>query len=137
MPIIDPTLPPVPANAASLERRTWPAMRRGLHMRCPSCGEGALFRAYLKPTAACDRCGEPFGHIRTDDIAPWLTILVVGHIVVPLVLWSEQVMSPPLWLSMTVWPLVTAIGMALFLPRAKGMALGLMWSKRLTGDERH
>ena len=138
MPIIDPTRPVVPADENTpLERRTWPAISRGLRLRCPSCGEGALFRGYLKPTANCAHCGEPFGHIRTDDIAPWLTILVVGHIVVPLALFSEQTFAPPLWVSMTIWPLLAAIGMVLFLPRAKGATLGMMWSKRLTGEESH
>ena len=136
MPIIDPTLPPVgAAESAVLERRTWPAIVRGLQLRCPKCGEGALFRSYLKPTASCDHCGEPFDQIRTDDIAPWLTILVVGHIVVPLALFSEQTFAPPLWVSMTIWPLLTAIGLGLFLPRAKGAVLGMMWSKRMTGEE--
>jgi uncharacterized protein (DUF983 family) len=137
MPIIDPTQPIVSAGDASAERPAWPAILRGLKLRCPKCGEGALYRSFLKPTEACPHCGESFAHIRTDDIAPWLTILVVGHIVVPLALWSEQSFSPPLWLSMTVWPLLSAIGMIAFLPRAKGAVLGMMWSKRLTGEERH
>ena len=136
MPIVDPTLPPL-ADDASLPpaRRTWPAIARGLRLRCPACGECALLRGYLTPTPSCAQCAEPFGHFRTDDIAPWLTIVAVGHIMVPLALWSEQSLSPPLWLSMTVWPLLSAIGLVLLLPRAKGATLGLMWAKRLTGDE--
>ncbi len=136
MPIIDPTLPPDhDEGSRPLERQTWPAIARGLRLRCPACGEGALLRGYLTPIPACSHCGEPFGHFRTDDIAPWLTILVVGHVVVPFALWSEQTFSPPLSVSMTLWPLIAAAGMALFLPRAKGATLGLMWSKRLTGEE--
>ncbi|MFO1156168.1 MAG: DUF983 domain-containing protein [Rhodospirillales bacterium] len=68
-------------------RRTRPpflvAVGRGLSGRCPNCGEGRLFRAYLKQVDACAVCGEPWGHIRADDAPPWLTILIVGHIVVP------------------------------------------------------
>ena len=138
MPIIDPTLHPDRSDPdTAVERRTWPAIARGLRLRCPACGEGALLRGYITPTATCEHCGEPFAHFRTDDIAPWLTILVVGHIVVPLALWSEQTWSPALWISMTIWPLLTIVGMGLFLPRAKGAVLGMMWSKRLTGEESH
>lgn len=136
MPIIDPNVPPGhDAGIRPLERKAWPAIARGLRLRCPACGEGALLQGYLTPIPTCGHCGEPFGHFRTDDVAPWVTIVVVGHFVVPFVLWSERAFSPPLWVSMTLWPLVAAVGMALFLPRAKGAILGLMWSQRLTGEE--
>jgi uncharacterized protein (DUF983 family) len=107
---------------------------RGLMQRCPRCGEGHLFRAYLKPVDSCSACGEPLGHIRADDFPPYLTILVVGHIVIPLVLVSEQAgMSSAaqfaLWLPVTV-------GLTLLLlPRLKGAIIGLMWSMGMTGNE--
>src|SRR3546814_3047339 len=62
------------------------AIWRGLRGRCPSCGEAKLFARFLKQVARCTLCEEPLGHLRSDDAAPWLTILVVGHIVVPLML---------------------------------------------------
>ena len=35
-----------------VQARDWrQAMRRGLFCRCPNCGEGRLFRAFLKPVA--------------------------------------------------------------------------------------
>jgi uncharacterized protein (DUF983 family) len=107
---------------------------RGLMQRCPRCGEGHLFRAYLKPVDSCSACGEPLGHIRADDFPPYLTILVVGHIVIPLVLVSEQAgMSSAaqfaLWLPVTV-------GLTLLLlPRLKGAIIGLMWSMGMTGKD--
>jgi uncharacterized protein (DUF983 family) len=36
------------------------------------------------------RCGEAYGHFRADDAPPWLTILVVGHITIPIILALEQ-----------------------------------------------
>ena len=60
------------------------AVWRGAKRRCPDCGEGKLFDSYLKPTSACKACGAGYDHIRTDDFAPWLTIIVLGHIMVPL-----------------------------------------------------
>ena len=55
---------------------------RGACARCPNCGRGRLFRAYLKPVETCAECHESLKHIRADDGPAWLTILVVGHIVV-------------------------------------------------------
>ena len=36
-------------DSASAEKRdVWTAMKRGFRGRCPRCGEGKLFRAFLK-----------------------------------------------------------------------------------------
>lgn len=112
------------------------AMWRGLRGRCPACGEGKLFAGYLKQVGACAACREELGHIRSDDAAPWLTILVVGHIVVPLMLSVERYTRWPDWAAMTVWPLV-ALGLVLaVLPRAKGVLVSIIWATRAPGSER-
>ena len=108
---------------------------RGFRRRCPNCGRGALFRAYLKPADACGACGEAFGHIRADDAPPYFTIVVVGHIVVSLILLVETHTQPPLWLSMTAWPALTLALTLLLLPLIKGALVGLMWRLKLKGDE--
>lgn len=111
------------------------AIWRGLKGRCPSCGVGRLFARYLKPVATCAACGEPLGHVRSDDAAPWLTILVVGHIVVPLMLAVERVSQWPEWVAMIVWPLVALALTLVVLPRAKGLLLGVIWATRAPGSE--
>ena len=67
--------------------------------RCPRCGQGRLLHHYLKMVDRCSVCGEPYGHYRTDDAAPWLTILLVGHITVPIILVCEMNFQLPLWRS--------------------------------------
>lgn len=111
-------------------------MGRTLIGRCPRCGLGKLFASYLKPIDRCSVCGEPYGHIRSDDAAPWLTILVVGHVTVPIVFAVEGHTAWPTVVSMVVWPLF-ALGLALaLLPRAKGMLMGVLWFTRAPGSER-
>lgn len=110
-------------------------MWRGLRGRCPACGEGALFARFLKPVQSCATCGEPLGHVRSDDAAPWLTILVVGHIVVPVMLSVERVSRWPDWVAMTVWPLAALALTVVVLPRAKGFLLSVIWSTRAPGSE--
>jgi uncharacterized protein (DUF983 family) len=112
------------------------SLRRGARGRCPRCGEGRLFRAYLKPAATCGGCGEAYGDMRTDDAAPWLTILVVGHIVGPLIVVSERSFQPPLLVQLAIFVPATLLLTLWLLPRAKGALLGLMWALRLRGDER-
>ncbi len=111
------------------------ALRRGLIGRCPNCGQSRLFASYLKQVEACAACGEAYRHIRSDDAAPWLTILVVGHLLAPVILAMEMGTSWPNWVSMTVWP-AAALAMTLaLLPRAKGFLLSVIWAMRAQGSE--
>lgn len=120
-------LPPPPLGSA---------MWRGLRGRCPACGSAGLFARYLKQVEACPACREDLGHIRSDDAAPWLTILVVGHIVVPLMLSVERYTRWPDWMAMVVWPLVALALVFAVLPRAKGLLISIIWATRAPGSER-
>ena len=111
------------------------AIALGFRCRCPHCGRGALFRAYLKPADACGVCGEAFGQIRADDAPPYFTMIVVGHIVVSLILVVEMNIRPPLWVHMTIWPALTLTLTLGLLPLIKGALVGLMWRLKLKGDE--
>ena len=111
------------------------AMRRGFGRLCPKCGQGKLFHGYLTPLSACGSCGEDTGRIYTADIAPYFTILIVGHIVVPALLLTEQLAHPNLWLQAAIWPALTLILTLWFLPRVKGCIMGLMWALGMRGHE--
>lgn len=112
------------------------ALWRGLRGRCPACGEARLFARYLKQVERCPACHEAFGHVRSDDAAPWLTILVVGHIVVPLMFTVERFSHWPDWVAMVIWPLIALALTLVILPRAKGLLLSLIWATRAPGSER-
>ncbi|MGE0254227.1 MAG: DUF983 domain-containing protein [Alphaproteobacteria bacterium] len=112
------------------------ALLRGLRGRCPNCGHGRLLHRYLKVVDACPACGEAYGHFRADDAPPWLTVLVVGHLVAPIILMLERGEPLPLWLkAATYLPAVLLLTLAL-LPRMKGLILALMWHLRAEGSER-
>jgi uncharacterized protein (DUF983 family) len=102
-------------------------MLRGFGERCPCCGKGRVFRAFLKVTDQCGHCGERLGDFRADDLPAYLTVLVVGHIVVPGLLWTERYdFSTAAELAVAV-PL-SLILIAFLLPRFKGAAVGLLWT---------
>ena len=114
-------------------RSQWQAMERGFRGRCPHCGEGKLFRAFLKPVETCAVCGEDLSHQRADDLPPYLTIVVVGHLLVPLML-AVQLMtdfSVITYLSIYL-PLTAALTLALLQP-VKGAVVGLQWALRMHG----
>ena len=103
-------------------------LRRGFSGRCPACGQGRLLHRYLKAFPNCAACGLPFEPLRSDDAAPYFTILIVGHIIVPLVLLTEQHITPPVWVQLAIWlPATLALSLAL-LPPVKGAVMAAIWS---------
>ena len=87
---------------------------RGLAGRCPACGEGHLFRAYLKVEDHCEKCGEPFRHHRADDFPAYLTIFIVGHLVLPFAMFVEIAYAPSYWLHAIIWtPLIIGLSLGL------------------------
>ena len=126
-----------PADEAPAKRDAWQAIKRGLRCRCPNCGEGKLFRAYLKVADECSVCGQELSHHRADDLPAYLVIVIVGHIVVPIVLWIETNYSPSYVVELTVWPMITLVMSLLLLQPVKGAVVGLQWAFRMHGfDQR-
>jgi uncharacterized protein (DUF983 family) len=109
------------------------AAGRALLGKCPCCGKGQLFARYLKQVENCSACGESYGSIRADDAAPWLTIIVVGHILLPLAFMIDLSAAMPVWGEMLLWSsFFAAISIAL-LPRAKGLMIAILWRTRAPG----
>lgn len=105
----------------------WSAIGKGLKLRCPDCGKGKLFRAYLKPVAHCSKCGHDWENVRADDGPAWATMLIVGHLVGPIAV--AMILNPimPLWASLIVLPLVTFALCLALLPAIKGAFMGIIW----------
>lgn len=104
------------------------AMTRGFRGRCPSCGEGRVFGKYLKVEPTCQACGLDLARYPADDGPAYVTILLVGHLVVaPLLFFPFIWESPPqIVVPATLIPLA-AVTLAL-LPRVKGAFIGLLYS---------
>jgi uncharacterized protein (DUF983 family) len=117
-----------------VERRdVWSAMKHGFRGRCPRCGQGHLFRAFLKTADNCSVCGLDFTPHRADDLPAYLVIVIVGHIVVPVALSIEMNYSPPVWLSMTAYLSFTLVASLALLQPVKGAVVGLQWALRMHG----
>lgn len=131
----DPTLVTPVTTASQAARPLWPAMMKGLRHRCPRCGKGALFSAYLKVVDSCENCGQELHHHRADDAPPYFTIFVSGHIIIPLMILVERIWEPALWIHMAVWLPLTLIMCMALLPPIKGALVGLQWAFRMHGFE--
>lgn len=115
------------------KRDLWPAMAKGAVFKCPSCGEGKMFSAYLKVSSTCSSCGEDLSHHRADDAPPYLTIVIVGHLLVGIMLHMEMTwqVNPQVYLF-TLVPLSVILPLAI-LPSVKGAIVGLQWALGMDG----
>jgi uncharacterized protein (DUF983 family) len=115
------------------KRDVWTALKRGLRGRCPRCGEGKLFRAFLKTADNCSVCGQDFTPHRADDLPAYLVIVIVGHLVVPLALFIETNYAPPVALQLSIYlPLTVVCSLAMLQP-VKGAVVSLQWAMRMHG----
>ncbi|MDR3538060.1 MAG: DUF983 domain-containing protein [Acetobacteraceae bacterium] len=116
----------------SLRPPPWPlppmstAIGRGLRGRCPACGKTHLFNGFLRVVAVCSNCAAPLGLARADDAPPYFTILITGHIVIPLMVLLERAQQPPTWVMTAIFvPLTLVLAVGLLRP-VKGGTVGLM-----------
>jgi len=114
-----------PANAWAMPSLAT-AIGRGLRGHCPACGKGRIFNGFLKVAPVCTECGAPLGLARSDDAPPYFTILVVGHIVIPLLFIVDRQTELPIWMMSAIFlPLTLGLTLGLIRP-IKGGTVGLM-----------
>lgn len=115
------------------ERPLRPAVMRGWRRRCPCCGSGPLLRGYLTVRESCPVCGEALHHQRADDGPAYLTILIVGHVLGPLMLWAFTRWRPDPLVLASIFSVGTVAMSLYLLPRLKGALVALQWAKRMHG----
>jgi uncharacterized protein (DUF983 family) len=114
-------------------RPLWEAMLRGFLGRCPKCGEGRLFRAYVKTVDHCEHCGEEMHHHRADDFPAYLVVVIVGHITLGGFMAAEILTELATWQHLAIWvPLTIVLALALLQP-VKGAIVGLQWALYMHG----
>ena len=111
-------------------------MKRGFVMRCPECGKGKLFRAYLKVDPICDVCGHENSQYKADDGPAYFTMVLVGHLIIAPLLVFEFIWTwnPAVVLAM-ILPALALITLVT-LPVVKGATVGLLWGLGLKGQHR-
>lgn len=110
---------------------------RGISEHCPACGKGKLFWKYLKVNSRCEACDTDLSLYRADDGPAYLTILLVGHLVIaPMLFFPIVWESNPLY-SLPIILVPLAILTLLLLPRVKGGWVGLMYAMGVKDTDSH
>ena len=120
-------------SATQEDRPLKPALWRGFRRKCPNCGDGPILKGYLKVRDACPVCREDLSYQRADDGPAYLTILIVGHLMAPLLHVFFTTFRPDPLTLFTIFA-VGCVGLSLYLlPRLKGMVVAFQWARRMHG----
>ena len=87
-------------------------LRSGLTCKCPRCGKGSLYPSKLniQLNKQCPECGLDLSRCDSADGPAVFLIFIFGALLVPLALFVEFTLSPPLWLHAALWGTL-ALGM--------------------------
>lgn len=92
-----------------------------------------MLEGYLKVRRTCAACGEALHHHKADDFPAYVTILLVGKLLVAGMISVEFAWAPPAWVHWAIWPAMT-VGLSLWLlPRVKGAIVGMQWAYGMHG----
>jgi uncharacterized protein (DUF983 family) len=109
------------------------SLARGFRCRCPSCGEGQAFRAFLKVRETCTACGEELHHHNADDLPAYIVVFMVGHVLLSMILWMEVAYKPAYWIyAATLLPVAAAMSFG-FIQPVKGAVVALQWHMGMDG----
>ena len=108
---------------------------RGLSHKCPACGQGQLFGRYLKVQPHCARCDHELALYPADDGPAYLTIILIGHLIIaPLLIFPIIWQSDPRYSLPIILGVLTVITLSA-LPRIKGGWIGLMYALQGTSRD--
>lgn len=99
----------------------------GLLCRCPRCGEGKLFKGYLKLAPACSVCGLDFKFADSGDGPAIFVIFLVAPLIIILALAVGAVFNPPPYVHLMLWIPATLIFSLALLPPFKGVLVALQY----------
>ena len=77
------------------------SIRTALTCRCPACGQGKLFKGYLRLADKCSSCGQDFGFADPADGPAFFVMSGIGILVIAVWAWWVVVQHPPIWAQMT------------------------------------
>ncbi len=92
-----------------------------------------MLKGYLQVRESCPVCDEALHHHRADDGPAYLTILIVGHLMAPLLMFVFTRYRPEPATMIAVFSVLTVVLSLYLLPRLKGGLVALQWAKRMHG----
>ncbi len=111
------------------------AISTGLSCRCPNCGEGQVFRGFLKFKERCEACDADLTIADTGDGASFFVMFAALIFIVPSAMFLEFAFRPPGWVHALLWPPITVLFCLGLLRPIKSLLFALQW-KHKAGEGR-
>jgi uncharacterized protein (DUF983 family) len=140
--------PATPALSDGKAKFRW-IMRCGRKGRCPRCGEGRMFRSWLKIVDRCERCGLDYRFASPDDGPAFFSLCIIALPLIAFVVWLQVAYDPPVWVHLVTSVPFMAAGTLLPLRPIKGWLVasqyvnkaqeagtGALWAQLHGTDER-
>ncbi|MDG2404229.1 MAG: DUF983 domain-containing protein [Paracoccaceae bacterium] len=119
-----------------LKRSTWPAVLKGWRRKCPSCGKGQLLCGHLTVCDTCTVCRQELHHHKADDGPAYLTILIVGHLMAPLLHIVFVTWRPEPLVLFAIFGVGCVAASLYLLPRLKGVIVAIQWARYMHGFQK-
>ena len=108
----------------------------GLAGRCPNCGEGPLFKGFLRVAPKCATCAYDLSKADSGDGPAVFITLIAGFGVCFAALITEFTIHPPMWVHLVVWlPLTLVLSLGLMRP-LKGVLLAAQFMNKASEARR-
>ena len=106
---------------------------RGWSRNCPRFENNTLLKNYLSLKSTCNSNCLDFSRARADDLRTYLTILIFGHLMAPL-LHLTLVKWVPEPIVLFVLFAVGCVSLSLYiLPRTQCVIVSLQWEQKMHG----
>lgn len=92
----------------------------GLKGLCPRCGQGRMFRKFLKLQDRCPVCGLNYNFAAPDDGPAFFSLCIVAFPLTFFVVWFQIKFEPPFWVHLITSIPLLGIGCVLPLQYIKG-----------------
>jgi uncharacterized protein (DUF983 family) len=112
-----------PDLPATLKAAAW----RGIKGQCPRCGQARLFGKFLKPVAQCPSCHQDWTGHQADDLPPYISIFLTGHLLAPVLIAMGMSEQLPLGVMIGLAMVLATVVMLAILQPAKGATIALQW----------
>ncbi len=106
----------------------------GWRCACPRCGRGRLFEGLLTVRRACSECGLDYSLLDSQDGPAFFIIVVYSAVLIPLALWLEFAVSPPLWVHVALWGPIILGGSVLLLRPLKAWLMAQQYRHKAYED---
>ena len=121
--------PNADAPLTGQEKFRW-IMHCGWRGLCPRCGEGRMFKSWLKIVDKCDRCGLDYRFAAPDDGPAFFSLCIIALPLIALVVWIQVAFDPPIWVHLVTSVPVMILGTLAPLRPIKGWLVASQFVNR-------